>query len=215
MSAKATHRQMSRAAIYSRVSTVDQDVTNAREDLRQAALARGCAVVLEVEETGSGARNDRPGWQRILAAARRGEINVVIVWKLDRAGRSALDLLTNIRELEQSGCRFIATTQGIDIQPNGDAMSRLILTVLAAVAAFELDLIRERTKLGLERARRNGKRLGRPVDAGAPDPAQVAALRASGAAWSAIAARLGCTTSAARRAVQRFPTPLAGNGVRI
>ena len=192
------------AAIYSRVSTVDQDVTNARAELRAAALARGYEVVLEIEETGSGARNDRPGWQRVLTAARKGKINAVLVWKLDRAGRSALDLLSNIQELERCGCRFVATTQGIDIQPNGDAMSKLILTVLAAVAAFELDLIRERTKLGLERARRAGKRLGRPLDASAPDSTAVASLRASGASWSAVARDLGCTPSAARRAVERL-----------
>jgi DNA invertase Pin-like site-specific DNA recombinase len=192
-----------KVATYHRVSTLDQDATNARQELRDAAHRRGFIVALEVEEKGSGARNDRPGLGRVLEAARRGHVSVVMVWKIDRFGRSALDLLANIKELEAAGCRFIAETQSIDVRPGGDAMSRLLLTMLAAVAEFERDLIRERTRLGLEAARKAGKQLGRPVDASAPDAAAVASLRASGASWSVVAKQLGCTPSAARRAVAR------------
>lgn len=195
---------MTRAALYHRVSTLDQDQAAARNDLRAAAKARGLTVVVEVEETGSGARNDRPGLGRVMDEARRGRIEAVLVWKLDRFGRSALDLLNNIRELEECGCRFIAVTQGLDIKPNGDPMSRLILTVLSGVSEFERELIRERTRLGLAKARRAGKRLGRRLSDGAPEPAAVRALRASGASWSQVAAQLGCTSSAARRALQRL-----------
>jgi DNA invertase Pin-like site-specific DNA recombinase len=130
-----------RVAIYHRVSTVDQDQGLARDELRSAAAARGLRVVLEVEETGSGARNSRPGWQRVLDAARRGRVGCVVVWKLDRAGRSALDLLANIEELGRCGCRFICSSQGIDISPNGDPMSKLMLTMLSAVSEFERSLI--------------------------------------------------------------------------
>jgi len=136
----------------------------------------------------------------------------VLVHKLDRFGRSAFDLLTNIRTLENAGVRFIATSQGIDIRPNGDPMSRLILVVLAGVAEFERSLIVERTLLGLDKARRSGKRLGRPLAADAPQPSAVASLRSSGASWSAVAAQLGCTVAAARRAVERTCTRPAGNG---
>lgn len=202
-----------RAALYHRVSTLDQDPTLARDELRTAARARGMEVVIDETESGSGARNDRPGLQRVLEAARRGRIDAVVTWKIDRWGRSALDLLNNVRVLEDSGVRFLATSQGIDIKPGGDPMSRLILTVLSGVAEFERSLIVERTHLGLQRARRAGKRLGRPTAANAPDPGTVATLRAQGAPWARIAAELGCTTSAARRAAARARTGLAEIGV--
>lgn len=198
----------SRAVLYHRVSTTDQDATAARHELRQAASVRGMTVVDEIEETGSGARNDRPGLARVMELARRGRIDACIVWKLDRFGRSAFDLLANIRQLEDAGVRFLAISQSLDIKPNGDAMSRLILTVLSGVAEFERDLIRERTRLGLSKARQAGKLLGRRVSRDAPEPRVVRSLRASGRSWSEIASQLGCTSSAARRALKRH----VGNG---
>lgn len=197
-----------RAALYNRVSTIDQDPTIARNELRNAARARGMEIAMEVEETGSGSRNDRPGLQRIMEAARRSQIDAVIVWKLDRFGRSALDLLANIRTLSDEGVRFVAVSQALDVKPRGDAISKLILAVLSGVAEFERSLVVERTRLGLEKARKAGKLLGRRVSRDAPDPRKVHVLRASGDSWSAIASHLGCTSSAARRAYAR----LAGNG---
>jgi putative DNA-invertase from lambdoid prophage Rac len=191
-----------RIATYHRVSTLDQNPKLAREELRAAAKRLG-AVALEVEEKGSGARNDRPGLQRLMDEARRGKLDAVMVWKLDRFGRSALDLLANIRELDAAGVRFIATSQGIDLRPGGDAMSRLMLTMLAAVAEFERDLIRDRTKLGMARARAAGKRVGRPRTLTSAAAAKVAKLRAAGRSWAETAAAAGCTPSAARRALAR------------
>lgn len=205
---------LKRAAVYHRASTVDQDAGLARSELRAAVAARGLTLTLEIEEHGSGARNDRPGLQQVMDAARRGKIDAVVCWKLDRFGRSALDLLGNIEELERCGVRFIAVTQAIDIQPNGDPMSRLILTVLAGVAQFERSLIVERTRLGIDKARRAGRHLGRPRKGAVPDPAIVAALRASSVSWAVIAKQLNCTPSAARRACQTgvpFP-PLQPGG---
>jgi putative DNA-invertase from lambdoid prophage Rac len=200
-----------KTAIYHRVSTLDQDPSAARQELRAAATARSLVTVLEIEETGSGARNDRPGLQRVMESATRHRIDTLLCWKLDRFGRSALDLLSNLRQLEDHGVRFIACSQGIDIRPNGDPMSRLILTVLAGVAEFERSLIVERTKLGLQKALRNGQKLGRRVSRDAPNPATVAALRASGASWEQIGRQLGCHPSAARRAAARS----VGKGVPI
>lgn len=152
-----------RAALYHRVSTVDQDAKLARGELRAAAKARGARVVLDVEEKGSGASNDRPEMQRVLEAARRHQIDVVIVWKLDRWGRSILDVLSNVRTLvEDNGVRFVCSSQGLDIRSGGDAVSKMMLTMLAAVAEFERDLISDRTKLGLARARQRGAKIGRP-----------------------------------------------------
>jgi DNA invertase Pin-like site-specific DNA recombinase len=182
------------------VSTLDQDPDLAIGELRAyAARLSGAGVALEVTETGSGARNDRPGWQKILEAARRGQVDCVAVWKLDRAGRSALDLLANIQALNDAGVRFVAVTQGIDLKPGGDALSKLLLTMLAGVAEFERTLIVERTRLGIAKARREGKRLGRPPAVDKPTPQAVRRLRARGMSWTAVAAELGCTVARARR----------------
>lgn len=188
-----------RVAVYHRVSTLDQNPALARDELRAATARLGGEVVLDIEETGSGARNDRPGLQRLMLAARRGKLDAVLCWKLDRFGRSALDVLANIRDLDAAGVRFIATTQGIDIRPGGDAMSRLMLTMLAAVAEFERDLIRERTRLGMAKARAVGKHIGRPRVRG-PRPADVQRLRKAGRSWRQVAAELRCSTWAARQA---------------
>jgi len=142
-----------------------------------------------------------------MDAARRGAINAVIVWKLDRFGRSALDLLANIEELERCGVRFIATSQGIDIHPGGDAMSRLIVTVLSAVSQFERELIAERTVLGLAKARRLGHRIGRPPSRRTPDRDRVLALRSRGSSWREIGRRLHCPVTAAWRAARSTTGP--------
>lgn len=187
-----------RAALYHRVSTLEQDPAGARAELRASAERMGARVVLEVEETGSGALNNRPGLLEVLEAARRGRIELVLVVALDRWGRSPLDLLTNLRELEGAGVRFVALRQGLDLRGGGDAMSRLMLSVLAGVAEFERELGRERTRAGVARARARGARLGRPRVA-LPEHAAVLELRSCGASWPAIAAELGCSTWAARQ----------------
>lgn len=186
---------------YHRVSTLDQNPELARDELRRAAAARGITLALEVEETGSGAKNDRPGLLRVLEAAKRGKVAAVLVWKLDRFGRSALDVLTNVDTLAKAGVRFVAVTQGLDVAPGGDPTSRLILVVLSAVAEFERELIRERTRLGLDKARKLGRVFGRPVAIGADDRAKVTALAAQGKGAYAIAKQLGLKESTVRRFV--------------
>lgn len=187
-----------RIAIYHRVSTLDQNPELARDELNRYAARIGGEVALDVEETASGALNNRPGLQRVLKAARTGKVDAVLVWKLDRFGRSALDVLANIRALSDAGVRFVATSQGLDVKPDGDAMSRLMLTVLAAVAEFERDLIRDRTKLGLRRAVAQGKKLGRPRRA--VDMEVVGHLRRKGLTWRAIGDHLGIPESTIRAA---------------
>lgn len=193
-----------RAALYHRVSTVDQNAEIARDDLRLAARARGFDVVLDVEEKGSGARNDRPGLQQVMAAALRGKVDAVLVWKLDRFGRSALDVLTNVRALANAGCRFVAVTQGLDIHAEGDATSRLILSVLAAVAEFERDLISDRTRAAIRHAQAHGTKTGRPIGR---QPISIdvdrarALLRDDGLSYGAAARELGVSRSWLRRAL--------------
>lgn len=191
-----------KCALYHRASTLDQDPSLAREELRRAAAMRDLEVVLEVEETGSGARNDRPGLQRIMEAATRGKVQAILVWKLDRFGRSSLDLLSNINKLQRAGVRFIATSQGLDISPAGDPMGQLMLTVLAGVAEFERSIIIERTKLGMAKARKEGKQIGRPFSPSAPSLAQVVKLRSNGVSWRELAKELQCDPSTARRVLR-------------
>src|SRR6185503_9813394 len=174
-----------RAAVYHRVSTLDQDPRLARGELEAWVARQGGQVVMLEEESASGAWGARPGLLRIMEAARRGEVDVVVCWKLDRWARSSLDALSTIESLADAGCRFVCTSQGLDIKAGGDAMSRLILTVLSAVATFERDLIRERTRLGMARAKAKGRRIGRPRKSATTE--RVRALRAEGLSWRVIA----------------------------
>ena len=192
-----------RAALYHRVSTREQNAQLARRELRAAAAGRGLRVVFQIEETASGRGSVRPGLERVLGAAQRGAIDVVLVQRLDRWGRSTLDLLANLRRLRSSGVAFVAIAQGLEVRAQHDAVSDLTLTVLAAVAEFERAVIVERTLDGLAAARRAGKRLGRPLGKSAPSPERVAALRTAGRTWPQVAHRLGCTIASARRALDR------------
>lgn len=157
-----------RVALYHRVSTLDQNPELARAELRAAAAQRGGVVALDVEETGSGAKNNRPGLARVMEAARAGALDAVMVWKLDRFGRSTLDLLSNVQELERGGVSFVCTSQGLQVGggATSGAMGKLILTVMAGMAEFERELIRERTTLGMAHAREKGTRSGLPIGRG-------------------------------------------------
>jgi DNA invertase Pin-like site-specific DNA recombinase len=173
--------------------------------LRAAAATRGLRVALEVEEIASGRGSVRPGLDRVLDAVQRGAIDIVIVQRLDRWGRSTLDLLANLRRLRSAGVGFVAIAQGLEVRPQADAVSDLTLTVLAAVAEFERAVIVERTLDGLAAARLAGKKLGRPLGKTAPSPERVAVLRSTGHTWPTIARRLRCTIGSARRALHRLP----------
>ncbi len=187
-----------RIALYHRVSTIDQDPELADRELHEYAQRLGGEIVIDAKEQASGIWNGRPELQAVVEAARRRRVDIVVVWKLDRFGRSALDLLANIRVLEESRVRFVCITQGIDIKPNGDPVSRLLLTVMAGVAEFERSLIIDRTKLGLARAKALGKHIGRPKAAG-PESNAVVAMREAGKSWNEIARSCGCTVAMARR----------------
>lgn len=193
-----------RVCLYHRVSTFDQNEQAGRLELERAARRRGDKVVANVTETGSGRRNDRPGLQRVLKLARDGQIDAVLVWKLDRWGRSQLDVLTNINHLRSAGVAFVAISQGLEMRPAGDAMTQLQLAVLGAVAEFERELIADRTRLGLAAARAAGQVLGRPRSE-RPSLAQVQRLRAKGWSWARVADELGCSVWIARDVASSAP----------
>jgi len=151
-----------RAVTYHRVSTIDQHPDNAREELRRAVALRGLDLVEEIEETGSGRKNDRPGLLRVLELVRAGEVEQVIVWKLSRFGRSALDLEIQLAELEGAGVTFYSTSEGLEVGRHAGPLANLMRRLLSAFAEFERETIRENTRLGLEAAARRGVKLGRP-----------------------------------------------------
>jgi DNA invertase Pin-like site-specific DNA recombinase len=150
---------MFRAGLYARVSTNDQQTIPLQiRALREYAARRGWTIALQVKEVGSGA-SERQLREKLLDAARRREIDVVLVWRLDRWGRSVADLLAKLRELDHLGVGFVSLTEALDLTtPAGRAMAAL----LAVFAEFEREIPRERVRAGLAHARQNGKKLAGP-----------------------------------------------------
>jgi putative DNA-invertase from lambdoid prophage Rac len=187
--------KMFRAGLYARVSTSDQQTIPLQiRALRDYAVRRGWTIALPVKEVGSGAAQ-RECRERILQAARRREIDVVLVWRLDRWGRSVTDLLATLYELEHLGVGFVSVTEALDLTtPAGRAMAAL----LAVFAEFEREILRERVRAGLAHARQNGKRLGRPITAGLHAD-QVRKLYRAGVTKSEIARRLQIGRTSVRR----------------
>jgi DNA invertase Pin-like site-specific DNA recombinase len=150
------------AAIYVRVSTDGQTVENQTRELRQIAERRGWQIIETYSDSGiSGAkgRDKRPGLDRLLNDAKRRRFDVVMAWAIDRLGRSLIDLLGTIQELEACGVDLFLEQQAIDTTtPAG----KLMFQVCGAFAEFERSIIRQRVRLGLKRAVAQGKQLGRP-----------------------------------------------------
>jgi len=184
-----------RAGLYARVSTHDQQTLALQNRaMREYAARRGWSIVVQVREIGSGA-SERELREQLLEAARRREIDVVLVWRLDRWGRSVADLVTTLQELSHLGVGFVSITEALDLTtPIGRAMAGL----LAVFAEFEREILRERVRAGLAHARQNGKRLGRPATA-ALHADRVRKLRRSGLSKSAIARRLNIGRTSVRR----------------
>jgi putative DNA-invertase from lambdoid prophage Rac len=136
-----------KAAIYARVSTADQNCELQLRELRAYAERQGCLIIETYQDIMSGAKANRPDLNRLMIDAHARKFDCLLVWKLDRFGRSLVDCLNNIRTLEENGVRFIAVTQGLDTDQQNPA-SRFLLHVLGAAAEFERALIRERTQAG-------------------------------------------------------------------
>jgi putative DNA-invertase from lambdoid prophage Rac len=187
--------KMVRAALYARVSTQDQQTLPMQNRaMREYAARRGWAIAMQVKEVGSGALQ-RQRREKLIEAARRREIDVVLVWRLDRWGRSVTDLLATLQELEHLGVGFVSLTEALDLTtPAGRAMAAL----LAVFAAFEREILGERVRAGLAHARQNGKRLGRPLTA-ALHADQVRKLGRVGMSKSEIARRLNIGRTSVRR----------------
>jgi putative DNA-invertase from lambdoid prophage Rac len=186
---------MLRAGLYARVSTTDQQtLAMQNRAMGEYAARRGWTIALQVREVNSGAAR-REAREKLLQAARRRDIDVVLVWRLDRWGRSVTDLLATLQELEHLGVGFVSLTEALDLTtPAGRAMAGL----LAIFSEFEREVLRERTRAGLAHARESGKRLGRPPTA-AVHVAEIRKLYRAGISKSEIARRMQIGRTSVRR----------------
>jgi len=156
-----------KTAIYARVSTTDkgQDPELQLRPLREYCQARGLDIAAEYIETTSGAKDRRPQLDDLMDAARKRQIDLIAVWKLDRFGRSLKHLVTAIDELQQLGVGFISYSENIDLTT---ASGRLMFQIIGAMAEFERELIKERVRAGLANAKAKGRKNGRkplaPID---------------------------------------------------
>ncbi len=150
---------LKRVGIYARVSTNRQCPESQLLPLREYATARGFEIVSEYVDVISGSKDSRPELARLMADAAKRRLDAVAVWRFDRFARSTRQLVTALEQFNTLGVDFISLSESID---TSTPMGKMVFTVLAAVAELELSLIRERVVMGLERAKAQGKVLGRP-----------------------------------------------------
>jgi DNA invertase Pin-like site-specific DNA recombinase len=181
-------------AIYSRVSTTGkgQDVEVQARELREFAARRGWTVVQEFSDSGvSGAKESRPALDEMLRAAKRRKFDGILIWKLDRIGRSLKHLVNLLAELEAVGCALISFSDNLDLStPQG----RLMFQIVGAMAEFERSLICERVKAGIAHRKSQGKAFGGRT-AKALDMGEVSRLRSEGASMGTIARSLKVSPS--------------------
>jgi DNA invertase Pin-like site-specific DNA recombinase len=169
--------------------------------MREYVTRRGWRVAMTVQEVQSGAKQ-RPQRETVIKAARRHELDVVLVWRLDRWGRSLSDLVVTLKELEELGVAFVSLTEAFDLTTStGRAMAGMV----AVFAEFEREIRRERVTAGIEQARREGRRLGRPRSASLKSK-QVRTLFREGTSKSEIARRLAIGRTSVRRILEEDKT---------
>jgi len=149
-----------KVALYARTSTTDQHPDAQILELREHCHRHGWSVVKEFIDDGvTGSAASRPALDAMLRDAKRRRFQAVVVWKLDRIGRSVRNLVLLLADLQHVGVTFVSVTEGIDLSSPG---GRFMMHLLAALSEYERQIIAERVRLGLQRARKSGKRLGRP-----------------------------------------------------
>jgi|TARA_Y100000034_G_C6875079_1_gene400074 putative DNA-invertase from lambdoid prophage Rac len=183
---------MSRTFAYCRVSTTDQTTENQAQEIRASGFQLEPQRVIEETVSGSVPANERKGFTKLLERMENGDI--LVVTKLDRLGRNAMDVRSTVDQLSTLGIKVhCLALGGVDLtSPAG----KMTMGVIAAVAEFERDLLVERTQAGLARAKSEGKTLGRPQKASAE---QVLALKAQGLSQSQVAAELNISLSTTKR----------------
>jgi DNA invertase Pin-like site-specific DNA recombinase len=186
---------MTRCAIYARCSTDEQTTANQLDVLRDVARLKGLTIVKEFIDDGvSGARgrDKRKGFDELLKGATRKDFDMIIVWSVDRLGRNISDLISFLNEIQSVECDLYLHQNGIDTStPTG----RLMFGMLSLFADFERSMISERTKAGMERARRQGRRIGRPSNMNDGLAESVKFMRSQGLGIRRIARDLGIGVS--------------------
>jgi DNA invertase Pin-like site-specific DNA recombinase len=150
---------MKRAVLYLRVSTVDQHPQTQVLDLRQLAAQRGFEIVEEYTDTISGVKARRPGLDQLMCDARHAKFDVVLVWAFDRLARSVRHFLEVLDELNRLNIEFVSFRENVD---TGGPLGRALIVIIGAIAELERNLIVERVRSGMRRARLEGRRIGRP-----------------------------------------------------
>jgi DNA invertase Pin-like site-specific DNA recombinase len=181
-------RPTQRVALYARVSTLhgQQDPEMQLSELREYVTRRGLSIHEEyVDEGVSGSKESRPALNRLMSDAQRCRFDAVLVWKIDRFGRSLKHLVNALADLSAYGIAFISLRDNLDLStPSG----RLMFQIIGAMAEFERALIQERVRAGLRNAKAKGKRIGRPRQV--VDSSKVLALRGQGLSWRAVSSCL-------------------------
>ena len=187
-----------RAAIYARVSTADQTCENQLIELRRYVEARSWTAVEFVDRAVSGTKDRRPGLDALLRDAKRRRFDVLVCWRLDRLGRNLKHLIGLLDDLQALGVAFVSLAEGIDATtPAG----KLQMHILGAIAEFERERIRERVLAGLQRARTQGRRLGRPWKVPTTIAIPGGSVRAAARTW-------GVSKSTAARWIATGRSPL-------
>jgi DNA invertase Pin-like site-specific DNA recombinase len=189
---------MKRAAIYLRVSTLDQHPETQLYDLRALASQRSYEIVREYRDAISGAKSKRPGLDQMMADARRGRFDVVVVWAFDRMARSVRHFLEILDELNHLGIEFVSFRENID---TGGPLGRAMIVIVGAIAELERNLIVERVRAGMRRAKLEGRHIGRR--ALQLDEAAIRMQRAEGRSLRDIAREHQISTATVRKVLGR------------
>jgi len=190
-------KQALRAGLYARVSTSDQQTLPLQiTAMTEYAERRGWTVVTAVQDVNGGTRQ-RPKREELIQKARRRQLDVIVVWRLDRWGRSLSDVLQSLQELRALKVDFVSLTEGLDFTtPAGRAMAAM----LGIFAEFERDVLRERVRAGLAHAKAKGRTLGRPATA-SKKAEKIRELAAEGLNKNQIAKRLHIGRASVYRAL--------------
>jgi len=185
---------MKRAVFYTRVSSVDQHPETQLCDLRPLATARGYEIVGEYTDTISGSKAKRPGLDQLLADARRGRFDVVLVWAFDRMARSVRHFLDVLDELNHLNIEFVSFRESVD---TSGPLGRAMVVIVGAIAELERNLIVERVKAGMRRARLKGRQIGRSrLDV---NRSQIVSDRRSGMSLTQVAQKHGASRASVCR----------------
>ena len=198
---------MKRAALYIRVSTLDQHPETQLHELRQFASQRGFEIVDEYTDHGiSGTKARRPALDRLLSDAHRHRFDVVLVWSCDRLARSTKHFLQVLDELNDLGIQFLSQREAIDTD---GPLGRAIVVIVSAVAELERSLIVERVRAGMRRAKLDGRQIGRaPLDV---DRGAIVSDRMTGLSLTLVAKKHGVSRATVCRLVNESNTGIASS----